>query len=125
MHPQVVVTQRVNDAYVAFIVDHYQVEQKRQKKEIGEDVGQQTGVETHLPIQTHQWDEGQCHARAHVGHQQAEEEVVGRVVELAVARDAQDDDQVGQDDGGGQWHGDGVDEVLCREQSFGVVVHHR
>lgn len=125
MHPQIIVTQRVNDAYVALVVDHYQVEQKRQEKEIGQHVNEQTGAETQLPIQRHQRDEGQRHARARVRHQQAEEEVVGRVVELAVAGDAQDDDQVGQDDGGRQRDGDGVDEALSGEQSVGIVVHGR
>lgn len=125
MQPQIMVTQRVNDAYVALIVDHYQVEQKCQEKEIGQHVNQQTGAETQLPIQSHQWDEGQCYTRTRVRHQQAEEEVVGRVVELAVAGDAQDDDQVGQDDGGRQRHGDGVDEALSGEQNTGVVVHRR
>lgn len=78
-----------------------------------------------MPVQTHQRYERQRHARAHIGYQQAEEEVVGRVVELAVPGDAQDDDEVGQDDAGGQGNGDDVDELLLRDRDIGVVeVHH-
>lgn len=125
MHPQVIVMQGVDDANVALIVDHHQAEKERQEEEVWENVSHQTGAETQLAVQTHQWNKRQRHARAQVGHQQAEEEVVGRVVELAVPGDAQDDDEVGQDDGGGQRDGDGVDELLPRKQSMGVVaVHH-
>ena len=85
----------------------------------------QAGAEAQLPVQAHERHEGQRHARAHVRHQQAEEEVVGRVVELAVPGDAQDDHEVGQDDGGRQRHGDGIDELLPGEAEEGVVVVHR
>lgn len=46
-------------------------------------------------------------------------------MELAVPGDAQDDDEVGQDDGGRQGNGDDVDELLFREQNIGVVRVHR
>lgn len=38
--------QGVNNAYVAFIVDHHQVEEERQEEEIRENVSHQTGVKT-------------------------------------------------------------------------------
>lgn len=124
MHPQVVVMQRVDDADVALVVHHDQVQQERQEEEVGEDVRHHAGAEAQLPVEAHEWDEGQHHARAQVRHQQAEEEVVGRVVELPVAGDAQDDGEVGQDDGGRQRDGDGVDELLLGQQGVGVVAFH-
>lgn len=125
MHPQVVVMQRVNDADVALVVHHDQVQQERQEEEVGKDVRHHAGAEAQLPVEAHERDEGQRHARAQVRHQQAEEEVVGRVVELPVAGDAQDDDEVGQDDGGRQRDGDGVDELFLGQQGVGVVAFHR
>lgn len=63
-------------------------------------MGQHARAEAQLPVEAHQRYEGQRHTRTQVGHQQAEEEIVGSVVQLPVAGDAQDDGQVGQDDGG-------------------------
>lgn len=117
--------QGVDDADVALIVDHYQVQKERQEEEVWENVSQHAGAEVQLPVQTHQWYEWERYARAQIRHQQAEEEVIGSVVELAVPGDAQDDDEIGQDDGGRQWDGDRIDELLLRQQSKGVVaVHH-
>lgn len=38
--------QGVNNAYVALIVNHYQVEEERQEEEIWEHVSHQTGAKT-------------------------------------------------------------------------------
>lgn len=46
-------------------------------------------------------------------------------MELAVPGNAQDDDEVGQDDGGWQRYSDGVDELLPEKHSTGVVAVHR
>lgn len=125
MHPQAAVMQGADDAYVALVVDHHQVEKKGQEQEVWEDVNHKTGAKAQLPVQTHPRYERERHARAQISHQQAEEEVVGRVVELPVAGDGQDDDEVGQDDGGGQRDGDGVDELFLGQQSLGLVAVHR
>lgn len=45
-------------------------------------------------------------------------------MELAVPGDAQNDDHVGQNDGGGQRDGDGVDELLLGEKGAGIVAVH-
>lgn len=100
--PALAVMQGADDAQVALVVNHHQIEQVGEEEEVGEGVDQEADVEVDLLLQGHAGDEGQRNARAQVGHEQAQEEVVGRVVQLPVAQDAHDDDQVGQDDGRGQ-----------------------
>lgn len=110
----------MDDAQIPLVVHHDQVEQEWQEEEIGEDVYKQAELEMQWSIETHAWDEGQSETCEKICHQQAQEEVVGRVMELPVAGDTQDDDQVGDDDDGGQRQGDEKDKLLLLTLIHGV-----
>lgn len=112
MHPKLAVVQRMDDAQVPLIVHHDQVEEEGQEEEIGEDVYEQARRKVQRSNETHARDEGQSEARTEICHQQAQEEVIGRVMELSVAGDTDDDEQVGEDDDGGQRQGDEDDKLL-------------
>ncbi len=111
MQPEPTALKRTHDAPVALVVHQHQVKEKGQEQKVGKDVHQQAGREAERAVQAHPGDEGKRYAGAHVGHQQAQEEVVLRVVKLAVAGDGQDYEQVDQDDSTGDGQRDGVDQL--------------
>ena len=121
--PELVVVQGADDTQVTLVMHHHQVEEIGQEKEVGEGVDQEARLEVQALLKAHARDEGQSDARAQVSHQQAQEEVVGRVVELSVADNAHDDDQVGQDDGWGQRDCDAGDEPLFLLEMIIIAIH--
>ncbi len=68
MNPELAVVERADNAEVAFVMHHHQIEEERQEQKVGEDVHHQAVLEIQLLVESHAGNEGQGDAGAQVGH---------------------------------------------------------